>query len=57
LEKQLITELALDHPQKAPREIAWLCTDNCRKYVLENSLSHMIKGQGLIHATGNIAAP
>ena len=47
-EKQLITELALDHPQKAPREIAWLYTDNYRKYVSESSVYRILKTRGLI---------
>ena len=56
-EKQHITELKVDHPQKAHREIARLYTDNYRKYVSESSVYRIIKGPGLMQATGNIAAP
>ena len=49
-EKQLITKLALYHPQKAPREIACLYTDNYRKYVSESSVYRFLKVQRLIQA-------
>jgi putative transposase len=49
-EKQLITELALENPQKASREIACLYTDTYRKYVSESSVYRILKVQGLIQA-------
>ncbi len=47
-EKQRITELALDHPQKAPREIACLYIKDYKKYVSESSVYRILKAQGLI---------
>jgi len=49
-EKRLITELALENPQKASREIACLYTDTYRKYVSESSVYRILKVQGLIQA-------
>ena len=47
-EKQRITELALDHPQKVPREIACLYIKDYKKYVSESSVYRILKAQGLI---------
>lgn len=40
----------MDHPQKAPREIARLCTDNYRKCISESSVYRILKVQGLKQA-------
>ena len=47
-EKQLVVELALEHPQKSSREIAYLFTDTYKRFVSESSVYRILKAQGLI---------
>ena len=47
-EKQRITELALDHPQKATREIACLYIKDYKKYVSESSVYRILKAHILL---------
>jgi len=47
-EKQLIVELALEHPQKASREIACLYIDTFKRFVSESSVYRILKSKGLI---------
>ena len=49
-EKQLVIELALEQPQRSPREIACLFTDTYRRYVSESSVYRILKAQGLIQS-------
>ncbi len=47
-EKQLITETALDYPERSSREIAFLFTDIHKRFVSESSVYRILKAQGLI---------
>lgn len=47
-EKQLVIELALDHPQKSSREVACLFTDKYKRFVSESSVYRILKAKGLI---------
>jgi len=49
-EKQLVTELALDHPEKSSREVACLFTDTYHRFVSESSVYRILKAQGLIQS-------
>ena len=49
-ERQLIIELALEHPQKSSREIAFLFTDTYKRFVSESSVYRVLKVQGLIQS-------
>ena len=49
-EKQLVVELALEHPQKSSREIACLFTDTYKRFVSESSVYRILKAQGLVQA-------
>ena len=43
-----IVKLALDHPEKSPRELAWQFTDQERYFVSESSVFRILKGFDLI---------
>jgi transposase InsO family protein len=47
-EKQGIVELALEYPERSPREIACLFTDIHKRYVSESSVYRILKSKGLI---------
>lgn len=49
-EKQLVTELALDYPEKSSREVACLFTDTYHRFVSESSVYRILKEQGLIQS-------
>jgi putative transposase len=49
-EKQLVVELALEHPQKSSCEIACLFTDFYKRFVSESSVYRILKTQGLVQA-------
>ncbi|WP_371742953.1 IS3 family transposase [Lentimicrobium sp. S6] len=47
-ERLLIIELALEHPEKSPREIACLYTDTYKRFISESSSYRILKAKGLI---------
>ena len=47
-EKQGIVELALEYPDRSPREVACLFTDIHKRYVSESSAYRILKERGLI---------
>ena len=46
--QHLIVQLALKHPEKSPRELAWLFTDQEGYFVSESSVFRLLKGYDLI---------
>jgi transposase InsO family protein len=47
-QKNLAVELALEHPQLSPRELAWKLTDEQRVFISESSVYRILKARGLI---------
>jgi putative transposase len=47
-EKEHVVEVALDHPEKSPRELAWHITDTEGYYLSESSVYRILKGFDLI---------
>ena len=47
-EKQNIVELALEHPDKSPRELAWYIVDTFRYYVSESTVYRILKANDLV---------
>jgi len=46
--KEHIVEVALDYPEKSPREIAWFITDNEGYYISESTVYRILKSYDLI---------
>src|SRR5215203_4236331 len=53
-QKQLVVEIALDHPQLSPRELAVKLTDEQRIFISESSVYRILKGKGLITTPAHI---
>ena len=47
-EKQRVVEIALEHPEKSPRELAWYITDEREYYISESSVYRILKAQDLV---------
>lgn len=47
-EKEQVVAVALDHPERSPRELAWLITDTRGYFVSESSVYRILKGYDLI---------
>lgn len=47
-EKEHVVKIALDHPEKSPRELAWHITDALSYYISESSVYRILKGYDLI---------
>jgi transposase InsO family protein len=47
-ERQRVVEIALEHPQKSPRELAWYITDNRDYYISESSVYRILKAHDLV---------
>jgi len=47
-EKQGIVELALEYPDRSPREVACLFTDIHKRFVSESSVYRILKEKGLL---------
>ena len=47
-EKQRVVEMALDHPEKSPRELAWYITDNRGYYISESTVYRILKAHDLV---------
>lgn len=49
--KQQVVELALEHPDRSPRQIAWLFTDEKGYFISESSTYRILKGFDLVEST------
>lgn len=47
-ERKRIVDIALEHPEKSPRELAWHITDTCGYFVSESSVYRILKSFDLI---------
>jgi putative transposase len=47
-EKQRVVEIALGHPEKSPRELAWYITDKRGYYISESSVYRILKSHDLV---------
>ena len=47
-EKQQVVEIALEHPEKSPRELAWYITDKRGYYLSESSVYRILKSHDLV---------
>ncbi|MFC2062240.1 IS3 family transposase [Elusimicrobiota bacterium] len=47
-EKQKVVEIALEYPEKTPRELAWHITDEQGYYISESSVYRILKSRNLI---------
>jgi transposase-like protein len=46
--KEQVVEIALEHPEKSPRELAWFITDNEAYFISESSVYRILKAYDLI---------
>jgi len=46
--KQQVVDLALQHPDRSPRQIAWLFTDQQGYFISESSAYRILKGYDLV---------
>ena len=53
-QKQLVVEVALEHPVLSPRELAVKLTDEQRIFISESSVYRILKAQGLITTSAHI---
>ncbi len=53
-QKQLVLEIALDHPQLSPRELACRITDEQKIFISESSVYRILKAGGLITTPAHI---
>jgi len=47
-ERQQVVEIALEHPEKSPRELAWYITDKRGYYISESSVYRILKAHDLV---------
>jgi transposase InsO family protein len=47
-EREKVVATALDHPEKSPRELAWMITDKRGYYISESSVYRILKAHDLI---------
>jgi len=47
-ERQQVVEMALEHPQKSPRELAWYITDYRGYYISESTVYRILKAHDLV---------
>lgn len=47
-EKQKVIDIALEYPEKTPRELAWHITDKQKYYISESSVYRILKSRNLI---------
>jgi transposase InsO family protein len=47
-ERQRVVEIALEHPEKSPRELAWYMTDKRGYYISESSVYRILKAHDLV---------
>lgn len=53
-QRQLVVEVALEHPVLSPRELAVKITDEQRVFISESSVYRILKAQGLIRTPAHI---
>jgi putative transposase len=53
-QKQLVVEVALDHPALSPRELAVKMTDEQQIFISESSVYRILKAQGLVTTPAHI---
>jgi putative transposase len=53
-QRQLVVEVALDHPMLSPRELAVKITDEQKVFISESSVYRILKAQGLITTPAHI---
>jgi len=53
-QKQLVVEVALEHPALSPRELAVSITDEQRIFISESSVYRILKAQGLVTTPAHI---
>lgn len=53
-QKQLVVEVALEHPVFSPRELAVKITDEQRMFISESSVYRILKAQGLVITPAHI---
>jgi transposase InsO family protein len=53
-QKQLVVEVALEHPELSPRELAVRITDEQRIFISESSVYRILKAKGLITTPAHI---
>jgi len=46
--KEQVVDIALEHPEKSPRELAWFITDTQEYYISESSVYRILKAYDLI---------
>ena len=46
--KQQVVDIALEHPEKSPRELAWYIVDTQKYYISESSVYRILKSYDLI---------
>lgn len=47
-EKEQVVSLALAHPEKSPRQLAWFVTDQCGYFISESSVYRILKAYDLV---------
>ena len=47
-ERRRVVEIALEHPEKSPRELAWYITDNQGYYISESTVYRILKAHDLV---------
>jgi len=47
-ERRRVVEIALEHPEKSPRELAWYITDERGYYISESSVYRILKAHDLV---------
>ena len=47
-ERQRVVEIALEHPEKSPRELAWYITDEREYYISESSVYRILESHDLV---------
>jgi putative transposase len=53
-QKQLVVEIALEHPELSPRELAVRLTDEQKVFISESSVYRILKAKGLITSPAHI---
>ena len=53
-QKQLVVEVALDHPELSPRELACRLTDEQEVFISESSVYRILKAKGLVTTPAHI---
>ena len=47
-ERERVVKIALEHPEKSPRELAWYITDTQRYYISESTVYRILKAHDLV---------